>query len=176
MTRTILLDMDDVVVDLLGGLRKLWPDREIGDDGWSVCQTLGITHAEFWDRIVQTPNFWADLDFTPQGRALISAVNLRPNTEWWFATSPTGCAVAAEGKYRWVEKHLGKDATSKIVLVQDKWLLARQGAVLIDDRDYNVEAFCQKGGIGIHWPRNWNNARFNSHQPLDYVLNRLEYL
>lgn len=35
-------------------------------------------------------------------------------------------------KYRWVEKHLGRDFVSKIILTRDKTLI--RGDILIDDR------------------------------------------
>ena len=172
----VYVDMDDVVVDLLGGLRALWPDANIGDDIWDIDKVLGITHAQFWAKIVETPYFWEDLDFTPQGRDLIDWLDDRDDAiDWAFASSPSRCPLAAHGKYKWIAAH-AKHKLGSTVLLEEKWRLAQKNVVLIDDRDYNLDAFEREGGIAIPWPRGWNKAKADSIRAFQVVTNNLERL
>jgi 5'(3')-deoxyribonucleotidase len=157
---TIFLDLDDVIVDFYGAALKLFPYHNVTDmSNWSVEESLGITHEEFWARIVREPRFWEELPWLPWGLTLHKELTkIAPVV---FATSPSSCPYAAAGKIEWFHKYFGRDFR-KFVLVQDKEVLARHNTLLIDDRDYNVDKFIEAGGYAIAFPRPWNKNRHTS--------------
>jgi len=66
------------------------------------------------------------------------------------------------------------DGFQDYILTREKHLLARKGAVLIDDSDANVDAFNRGGGRGILFPQVWNSKyRLAGQDPVEYVLNEV---
>ncbi|MDB4614339.1 hypothetical protein OAH18_01485 [bacterium] len=154
----ILLDMDGVIADFVtaalrlhGGAEALanWPPGE-----WDMAKVLGLGTSAFWQPIDKMgADFWADLKpyaWTPQLISLIE--EFAPYT---ILSSPGLGEEAPTGKIRWLREHVKSDFASYLFGHQ-KWLCAKPGQVLIDDRDKNVDLFIAAGGNAILFPQVWN--------------------
>lgn len=84
------------------------------------------------EAIYFAPGFYINLPPVPGGiEALKTLASLGHDVR--ICTSPLGqyenCVLE---KYRWIEKHLGRDFTKKIILSKDKTII--RGQLLIDDK------------------------------------------
>lgn len=138
-TRVILIDMDNVIADQIGGFYRILADEypEI-----TLPPREALTH------------FDIELNFPEEHRALIRSLRLRKGffrtlsliegakeglthlTDAGFdvriVTAPTWeWTHCVPEKYAWVEEHLGRDWCGKIILTRDKTFV--RGDVLIDD-------------------------------------------
>jgi hypothetical protein len=169
---TWFIDMDGVFVDFLGGaidwfgcektIEDDWPQGEWGDEKVFI-EFFGKTFDQFWPG-VQDEKFWAGLDFTYDGKAFLKFMRpLKPV----ILTSPS--FGGATGKQMWIKKHAPKYLYSGRYLIgPGKNYVAREGAVLIDDYEKNIDEWKAAGGIGILYPRPWNHLYFIP-DPLKWV-------
>lgn len=153
---TIFLDLDGVLVDFVGPAlalhRKAIPPRDVR---WNFPDQVGIPQEAFWKPLGF--DFWANLPWTREGRALLEAVE-DIDAPFGYLTSPCQTEGCAEGKRAWARKHLPCRG-AKVFIGSAKHLLAHPGALLVDDHDANVEAFRAAGGKAILVPRPWNTRR-----------------
>lgn len=162
---TVYVDMDEVFVDFVGGALKAhniskeelraarnnYMETE-GEFCWSLQTLLGMTEQEFWKPVnAQGIGFWENLEPLPWCKTLFNLLNERLPDNWYVATSPgcsfyegyylsIHCESSYAGKIRWMAKHFGH-SFNKYIITPHKSLLARPGAVLIDDRPVSCTKF-----------------------------------
>jgi len=173
----IYLDMDGVLADFDTGVCKLFGKSKINWTGKkSVDEALGIGKTKMWRRIDEEGfKFWANLKPLPWANKLWS--NLSRLDEVVICTTPSLNPVSASGKMKWQQNFLGRRNFRDFVITPHKHLLAKgPNTILIDDREKNIDAFSEAGGVGILFPRPWNKQREQSEQALEYVFEQLKPL
>ena len=132
-------DMDGVIVDFEHGYNRL-----TGRDAPGFSSPYDKN--EFWSAITKAgAEFWADLEWMPDGQQLWDYIK-QYNPK--LLTAPSMDPSSKEGKLQWIEKHI---PGTKAIFKQAKYKqeLASPNAILIDDREDNIERWIEAGGIGI---------------------------
>jgi 5'(3')-deoxyribonucleotidase len=172
-----LLDMDGVLVNFVQGISDAlgrenpYLKRPLGAAAgeWDMPKLWGIPEAAFWVPCMD-PEFWANLNWMPDGRRILELV------EWTFGkenvcllTSP-GSAFdpACIGKVAWIKQHM-PDYMHRVLFGSAKHFCAHAGSVLIDDRDKNIADFCKAGGRALLVPRPWNMGHSLGHSAVDQL-------
>jgi predicted kinase len=135
----VYCDMDGVIVDFEHGY-----DRLTGRKAPGVNSTYDKT--DFWGAITKAgKDFWADLEWMEDGKQLWSYIK-QYNPK--LLTAPSREESSRIGKKEWVYKNL---PGTPIIFKQakDKKDLAEPNAILIDDREDNIQQWVDAGGIGI---------------------------
>jgi hypothetical protein len=159
----IFLDLDGVLVDFVrGALVAHGEPADTPVTGWSfdreVAARRGITPEEFWAACDEA--FWAGLDWTADGRALLAACETAAGPDRVFLLStPCKTRGCLQGKQDWVDRHLPA-YSRKVFFGAAKEAFAGPGKVLVDDYDKNVERFQAAGGWTVLVPRPWNQRRY----------------
>lgn len=157
----ILVDMDGVLVDFVGGsFRALGRSVPFDEIRWDYYSQLGMTEDDFWHAIHAIgSDFWSNLDPLPWCRDLIRIVGEICPT-WEIASTPSKHPSAQSGKAEWLDHYLGNGQSFEDYnLTRRKWRLAKPGVVLIDDNDKNCRQFCDHGGESVLFPQPWNANR-----------------
>jgi hypothetical protein len=105
-----------------------------------------LAKKDMWKAIYSIPDFFESLNWESDGQQLWHAV------KQYHPTILTGVPSGSNGKQqkeRWCAKHLGDTVPVLVVPSKDKHLYAKEGYVLIDDRNDIIEAWKRAGGIGI---------------------------
>lgn len=167
MKPTICLDMDGVLVDFVGGLQRALglpydPDHYPYVPGRyemfteAVVATEGRHSMSSLLALCHEAKFWRDMTWDKHGADILEI--LESYTENIYLTSyPMEAPAAWAGKLEWIQYHLPHYRNRIILMTADKALLARPGAIIIDDRDDNVDKFCAAGGAGYLIPQPWNS-------------------
>lgn len=151
----IYLDMDETIVDWLKGADEAL--ERVGKPSWNNpywTQNYSAEEAETlkWDILNSTPQFWENLDFMPDGKALWNFVKkYKPHILSACGTLAGNCK---EGKRRWLARHLGMSNLGSIHLVKrsekkNYATVKGQSTILIDDYDKNCQEYESHGGIAI---------------------------
>lgn len=181
---TLLLDMDDVLVDFVGGAcaahgvteGAALAHWELGR--WNVIppvsKALGLpevmTDGQFWATLDATPGFWRNLQPLPWLYELLCwAAN--DFDEWYVVTAPARHRDCVPDKVAWLAERLGVSYTDRVIPTRHKHLLARPGTILVDDRPDTVDAFNKAGGHGVLFPKYHNANHPHRHGPVGYVTN-----
>jgi len=185
----ILLDMDGVLVDFVGGVCKLF---EISRDDlnkhwtlgeWNIVPPLGraigmrdaFNTTMFWNEINDGgEKFWLELEEMPWIDDLIKMVE-DITDDWHIVTSPSYLPCSYSGKIKWLKNWFG-DKFNRFAITPHKEIFAQENVILIDDRWKNIREFRESGGIGILFPSQGNLLHSRSEFPLNYLLNNLESL
>jgi 5'(3')-deoxyribonucleotidase len=174
----ILLDMDGVIVDFLGGAIKVLNRdynktitieqyaTEFGK--WDTYDFYGITVEQFWESIDKTPDFWYRLNPMPWGRELYKF--LSEFGEVTIVTTPNLHPDCASQKLKWLNGYLGIKSNA-VFLGARKYLMAGNG-ILVDDYHKNVESFREAGGEAILVPSNWNTVGLTFDDIQNVLLDR----
>ena len=136
----VYCDMDGVIVDFERGYNNL-TGREA--PGFSSPYDKN----EFWRSIDKAgAKFWADLNWMPDGKQLWDYIK-QYNPK--LLTAPSMDPSSREGKLQWIEKNI---PGTKAIFKQAKYKqdLAEPKAILIEDREDNIERWISAGGVGIH--------------------------
>lgn len=152
----IYLDMDETIVDWLGGANKALRDAghpEWNDEYWSQKYSEDEADKIRWSVINAVPTFWEDLEFMPDGRRIWNFVKkYKPKILSACGTLSGNCK---KGKLRWLAKHLGMKNLSDVHLVRrsQKKDYAKDDSgsptVLIDDFAKNCLEYRSAGGLAI---------------------------
>lgn len=160
----ILLDMDGVLSDFLGGAIKVCNDltgknytteeyaRTFGK--WGINDFYGIPIDEMWRGIEETPDYWYNLEVLPWAKELYEWLSEIGTVT--IVTSPPLQTECATQKMNWLRYHLMVEPP-EVFIGSRKYLMAGNG-VLIDDWDVNVNKFREAGGEAILIPSNWNQT------------------
>lgn len=115
-------------------------------------------------------DFWANMEWEEGGRKiLLWLFQFFGEENCCFLTSPTqnrGCYI---GKRRWIEREVGKEWGRKMAVINEKHMFAHPGAVLIDDKDSNIDNFRKAGGHGVLVRRNWNRGHEDADETVMFV-------
>lgn len=159
-----LVDLDGVLCDFLSSVclvhgttpQELFKTWEPGE--FDCALPLGVDDDTFWENINVDPFFWHGMDWMPDGREILKAVESRVGKDYTFLlSSPSRSPTAWSGKAWWVQKHI-PEYRKKLILTESKHAVAGPKKVLIDDRDDNVKSFREAGGDAILLPRRWNSG------------------
>ena len=139
----LYVDLDGVLVNFEGGVEKLI--------GGPIHE--GNNKKVFWKTIRKMPedevvDFWAGLDWTPDGPDLWrSVVKYEP-----IILSSPGSSLRElieKAKTKWIEKNL-KPRPKQVIYEREKWVYASPQAILIDDMAKQVNPWRENGGIALH--------------------------
>lgn len=151
----IYLDMDETIVDWMKGADEAL--ERVGkpkwnDSYWTDNYTPDEAEKIKWDILNSTPQFWENLDFLPDGKALWNYVKkYKPHILSACGTLAKTCKA---GKMRWLAKHLGMSNLGDIHLVKrsqkkDFAVVKGKQTVLIDDFLKNCQEYVNHGGLAI---------------------------
>ncbi len=125
-----------------------------------------MTPEQFWKRI--TYNVWATVPVAEGASLMLDrCVKLVGETNVCILTSPIRDPHCASGKMTWIHDNLPPFLHRQFLIGSPKHLCASPDALLIDDSDKNVDAFCAAGGQAILVPRPWNSG---------HMLDTMEHL
>ncbi|MGL6095364.1 MAG: hypothetical protein ACRC7O_06145 [Fimbriiglobus sp.] len=154
-----------------------WPAGTYGMNeplGLAAGMGRGLTDREFWDAIGNAVGFWSRLPVLPWVADLVAYAESNAD-EWYVVTSPSRCPRCVPEKQEWCDRVLG-DGThfDRMIPTRYKHLLAKPGAVLVDDYDANRAAFEAAGGRCVLFPAH-HNLRYNHKaDPMTTVVGELE--
>jgi 5'(3')-deoxyribonucleotidase len=132
----VFLDMDGVICDFIGDVRKVHPDME----DWAPDEKL-------WPAVCAIPNFWENMSWMPDGKELW---NYLKKFEVIILSAPTRNDLRSpSGKLKWIHDNLGFDTNFIFTRTGKKKLLARPDSILIDDLGGTIKNWNEAGGIGI---------------------------
>lgn len=168
----IYCDMDGVITDFIEGL--LWQHQrrdlvELYEQGsfpsdWLLGGSLG-TEEDIWRPVSKGGKFfWENLNPYDWKDELLTRIRLT-ELPWYICTTPYKSGNSYSGKVAWLDKHV---KFYDVIMMKDKYLLAHENALLIDDSDRNCQRFVEAGGNAILFPASWNNNR-------DKIDHRMEY-
>ena len=140
MSIQIFCDLDGVLVDFDAGVKKVLkkaPDNLPSGLMWAVLK--------------KTPDFYNNLDWTPDGKELwIHLTNLSNVTIQLLTGVPRGFKEAEVQKRAWCKHELGEQFNVICCQTKDKPKYSTTGAILIDDRLNIADEWIANGGIFIH--------------------------
>lgn len=191
-TSVILLDMDGVCCDFIGGaLNRLshygvisfrpeyylerWQAEFAGV--WDVCDVTGLSQHDFWRAIDSYGDvFWRQLEELPLYPKLLNVIR-ESGCKFLFASAPSRVKTSYGGKCDWLSDR-GFIPRNDAMLGSQKWLMAKPEHVLIDDSDENCTLFREHGGAAVLVPRVWNSlhsiAAMGDDAIAEYVLAELQ--
>ena len=181
LDRIIFLDMDEVLVDFIGGAcqihgitkEEMYLKQPLGE--WDITKALRLSQDAFWNPINQAGvDFWLNLQPTPwcdELRNLVFDLEYRV-VALHILSSPSFCPTCYDGKTRWLKQKFGYRFTN-FVITPHKWLFAGPGRILIDDRAKNCGEFDRAGGKSILFPHRGNYLHHLAHDPVSYVKEEL---
>lgn len=164
MIDRILLDLDSVLVNLVGGLcaRFGWTyPCDLVDSSQRAQQTpylldevFPITQDEIWSNVDRA--FWANLDPLPWAFDVVSALESRFGAEnVCLLTRPVDKDGCMDGKRDWIKKHL-PDYVWRCLTGAAKDFCASPRRLLVDDHEENCKDFRAEGGHVFLFPAPWN--------------------
>lgn len=187
---TILLDMDEVIVDFTGGaclvhgLTREQMERERQQTSlgvWALESPMGyakglgrpLTIDEFWEPIHEAgERFWVDLQPLPWHADLIDQLAIKFGSRWdqhfYVVTGPLRLLESYSGKARWLKNYFGSHF-DRFCPTTYKELFARDNTVLIDDREENCRKFIAAGGSAILFPSRGNQLHAYADDPVPFV-------
>lgn len=143
--KTLYLDMDGVLCDFNKRYAELF-----GQSAADSRERKEFT--DHWTQFVEGDNF-AKLDWWPGAQELLEFIDSIPNINIEILSSSGGHKYhreVSEQKERWLREH---NITYKRNITPGSRLKGgyARGAdtILVDDTDYVIETFIDKGGIGI---------------------------
>ena len=154
MNKKILLDMDGVLCDTVGGvIKKLKPDYCIGNwtkGEYNISKELEL--GDFWEGLNYM--FWTMLEPTKEFDIIIEAM-LPYIKDMYIVTSLV--TSQADAKLSWLQIHMPTcfDVVKQTIICNDKSMLSNPDYLLIDDCDDNIDNF---DGPKYLVPRPWNTG------------------
>ena len=143
----IYCDMDGVLVDIIGGIAKLYGIKDLNNTNFD-------SHIDpLKSRIdKEHPHLFATLPWTADGKVLWRYIS-KHNPNILSAHTNTWQPNSKQDKIRWIDKNLDpKPTMNHIVIRRDKEKFAVANGVpniLIDDWKLNIADWTKAGGIGI---------------------------
>ena len=152
----VLLDMDGVLVNTVGGICDFFDIKSPYVYGasadWDLSKTLGIQHKDLWPHLGY--EFWRDLKPYPWMKDVVSLLEENFGKEnICLLTSPCGTRGCGDGKTDWAKEHL---PDYKILIGSAKEFCASPDRLLVDDNNENVAGFRKEGGYAFLFAGPWN--------------------
>jgi 5'(3')-deoxyribonucleotidase len=173
----ILLDMDGVLADFVGGISKAHGRPSPFDDPqhhgkYEMTEIWGMEVAEFWKPTDE--EFWASLEPTSEATEIVRLATDAVGTEnVCLLSSPCAHLGCVPGKLRWIERHFPQ-FKRRFLFGPRKEFCAAPNRLLIDDWDQNVAYFTAANGNAWLYPRPWNTQAAMSGQGIELLGYRLE--
>lgn len=176
--KVIYLDMDGVLADFMEGFINVHQRDDLMDafrrnefpTTWDFNGVFG-DESTWWDKVDEAGEiFWEYLNAYQWVNRLVMEINMT-GIPWYVCTTPRFSRSCMAGKFAWLEHHLDK---FNLIMARDKWRLAHEDALLIDDSDKNCTKFHKAGGQTILFPQPWNNNRELVSDRMSYTLHCLE--
>ncbi len=168
MIKFVFLDMDGILADFNKGVHAahnrqdvyvVEPEKALGV--FDLEKLWEISIEDFW-KPTQSPGFWESLDKMPEADDIVNYFCAQYGIEnVCILTSPSKDKYCIPEKRNWMQRyypHLAKN----MLFGSEKTFLAAPDRMLVDDRNEDVDSFCEHGGLGLLYPRPWN--RFHSKQ------------
>lgn len=164
---TCFLDMDGVLVDLIGGLCKKFNRPS----PYKYAKWKGIWHClEYFGENVFADcgeSFWEELPPTYDCYEIVKLLESNFD-EIIILSHPDKHPGCMAGKVLWLQRHFLQFSESYI-FTPHKHFVAAPGRMLIDDHDTNVLRFRAAGGNAILVPRPWNSLHTHELQGYAYL-------
>lgn len=177
--KTVLLDMDGVLVDFVKGVHEVFNVSYKCDDA---------TRYDFWeDWNIIVPrscvdekcdvSFWENLNWTQDGHEILHLIEDNFSSIY-LISQPMHNSGSWTGKRLWIDHNLPNYIDKLIVTEVPKKVFASPDTLLIDDKDENVDEFIHAGGQAILVPRPWNSAWSNliQHNVIAYLEEQIKYI
>jgi 5'(3')-deoxyribonucleotidase len=165
--KTIFVDMDGVLTDFVGSVRKAvqwwdkWPEGE-----YDICKASGY---DIWP-YTNNFKFWHQMDRTGEAVELMA---LLEKHNYYVCTAPTFEPQCAAGKLAWLRDNWPHCYRKRrYILTPHKHLLARPDYLLIDDSDAQCSEWTRHGGEALLFARPWNSLHADVY-PMIPVIDRL---
>ena len=177
----VYCDIDGVLADFSGGVLRAFGlpenllqnivDKNGGRIPWTWFPEVGLQLDQVND--ICTSDFWAGLDWMPDGKEILELIEDEFGYDnIYLLTTPMPNVGSYDGKIRWVQNHIPRFLNRTIITQAPKYIFANDNAILIDDRDENIEAFRQHKGHASLVSRIWNKGYERAN--LDMTLYDLE--
>jgi 5'(3')-deoxyribonucleotidase len=161
--KTLMLDMDGVIVDFVKGALKFHGREDYVVKHWDFDQDICETREDFWKDLGFS--FWANLPWTPQGIDFLGYLRKEVGKEnICFLTSPCATVGSIEGKIEWLRRKI-PDMSRQFAVSPMKQAFAHHKALLVDDSDVNCAKFKLGGGNSIVVPQLWNHRSEEKFDP-----------
>ncbi len=167
-----MLDLDGVLVDFIAdahryyGLSYSYEDYpyELGNYHNCPPPNSEMTTREFWDGLAE--EFWENIPWMHDGHEILTMVERAFGREnICLLTSPIPNYSNIVGKLKWVARELPEYA-QRYLVGPAKSFCASPNTVLVDDADFNIEAFAKAGGRTVLVSRPWNSRHATDTMPL----------
>lgn len=170
MIDRILLDLDGVLVDFLGGACRLHdktyvghphdPETQVEQTAWEIEPIFQMTAPALWEPMGR--EFWKNLEPLPWAREVVGLLSKKFGEDnICLLTSPIRTDGCIDGKMDWIREHLPQ-FRRRFLVGPAKQFCASPRHCLVDDRTTNIEGFKAVGGHGFLFPAPWNH-RFREH-------------
>jgi 5'(3')-deoxyribonucleotidase len=176
MINQVLLDMDGVLADFVGGCAKAHKRESpyahgMGRGVWDMAQLWKISDEEFWAP-TNSRDFWLGLEKTAEADAFVEAANKLVGVEnVAILSSPSDFEGCVGAKREWLNRHFPQfDNGKRMIFAYSKGFIAGPHRLLVDDRDKNIVEFRKAGGMAILVPRHWNRGHVVAHRAAEIVL------
>lgn len=173
--KTVLLDLDGVLIDFQKRCLEMhnatidWKNPD-NFGQFDMAKILGISQNEFW-KPINTVEFWESLEWMEDGKEILEMCESY-TSDICLLTSPSAKTSACYGKANWIHKHMPK-YKRKFLIGAPKEFCAHRDAILIDDKNTNVDNFKHHGGWGLLLPRPWNRHHWmNTMEELENTLDK----
>lgn len=176
MKPIVYLDMDGVICDFVGSTCKAHGlDSPYGNPNhlgiFEMENCWRMTEEKFWEPLA-TYEFWATLPKTPEADEIVDF--LVKKFTWGqicILTNPSAYDGCISAKKAWVKKNYPK-LGGQMLFGSAKKFLAGPDRYLVDDRDKNIQAFNEAGGVGITVPRAWNSRHLHKDSVMQEIQNQ----
>jgi 5'(3')-deoxyribonucleotidase len=171
MKKTILIDLDDTLVDFLPGLLKRYNEitgervsiEDVGDYSFkNALKDPGVAYSIF-----ESPDFFFLLDPMPEGIKYFNKLIEDGHNVIILTQPPRNSDYAIRDKRKWIKKYLPNFDLSNVVFAHKKYMV--QGDIFFDDNPEHLikwKAFNPNGLIfKILYP-------YNSDCKTDYTLSK----
>jgi 5'-nucleotidase len=153
----VLLDMDGALIDWDKGFLLKWADRAPLDRSKSyfIEKCVSPEFQKQAEQIFHAKGFFENLE--PMDGALQAVKEMeRDGLRLYICTAPVKSSnYCAQEKLNWVREHLGEHWLDRVILCQDKTMVA--GDLLIDDKPYE---YLSPGGK--HTTATWKQIIFDA--------------
>lgn len=152
-----LVDLDDTLLDWRGAAARIHGLFSYRNDLWNVCEAWEIPDAAFWKPIHALGDDFYGRHVRPYPWAQ-NVLQLLDCCGRVILLSSPGPSTPLDYKGKAIARDLHFPGR-KLCVWDEKFMLAADNRVLIDDSDANCAAFRLAGGHCIHFPQPWNDAR-----------------
>lgn len=163
----IYLDCDGVLANWCKQVHYWSETQEVAWDAWDGYKRLGITEDQL-NEMMRHVGFWKDMEVLPGAKKLFG--NLKKLGTVKICTRPYPSPNCLYGRSVWLQENFGVGIADTIYM-HDKWELAKEGTLLIDDNLENCQLFADMGGNSILFPTTYNTTIVPENK-IENVLNQ----